>query len=570
MANMEGAPPAGPAGRSAALRLGARVACAVITGWAICLVIASYQLHVWQERLAHVLVQLQANALVRDKASVAGQGVHTEWYRHRALTLLQAVEQLHDDSLWTLVMPGSWPVFDDLGPRATQRIATAFGQIVIQTVRREIETRAARLSGAALDPYTDALDSGQRCRVSVTPIPHDQALSEFLDEAARMDQAVSALQILQHGGPHDMASDTRALRRVIRYSLGADLSQPALHSLSLFRGQPHAEDLTGQALVERLEQALRCAASAHMAQWLDHLTLHHEVLAAERAVRHAVRQDTLFSPDGGTGQAMSPFSPQARIRAAITLIEEQRDVLARNPHAWMHPRFQGLDAPYEGALARIASIPLLGPTLALDLTQRARRQQETLRAAVDDMTGGGEAGLKWDDHQEQLVPSDHRIALHAGLMALREIAFEDAGPTMRHTGHPLETLMTLPAQRARLLEVVATRLPSELQSPARRYVMRQYDEWALVLARRYISEPAGAADASDPLGRIFVLESALRESDARLLAVWVTERLLAERRLAEALKCARPLTACATPHPGVPRAPWDSTGESEAPASSAD
>ncbi len=111
----------------------------VLAAWAIGLVVGAVQLHAWQHEMARVLAQVQADALVRGGSRDAWPAVQPLWHRQRALDLMAAVERLHAVGTWRWVMPGSWPLFDDLEARAMKRLGRAFGDGVVQALRRELE-----------------------------------------------------------------------------------------------------------------------------------------------------------------------------------------------------------------------------------------------------------------------------------------------------------------------------------------------------------------------------------------------------------------------------------------------
>ena len=163
----------------------------------------------------HVLVQVQADALLRARSSRADDTVQPAWYRQRALSLMEAVERLHDDTAWSVVMPGSWLVFDDLEERVKNHVARAFSVTVVETIRSELETSGARLTGMAVEPRTVALDITGHCQAPQTaadamevPITLDvhqmreyASLLQFFEATAQLDRATSPLLALLAHSP---------------------------------------------------------------------------------------------------------------------------------------------------------------------------------------------------------------------------------------------------------------------------------------------------------------------------------------------------------------------------------
>ncbi len=399
------------------------IALAFASAWVISLIVAAGQLHTWQERVARVLVQLEANARVETQAAAARQGLQASWHRDRALALLEAVAPLHEPGSWwwAMAMPGSWRIFDDLETRANHRIGHALREMVVEAVRRAVERRVGRLTGTALDPDTEMLDTGSGCTAPASPTQPAQAIrtldmaqsaefesmAAFLMQAARIDEAVASLLALER----DPARHAQTLGWLVRDSFGAKWPEAASHSVSLLRPPPEAAGADLRALAHRVTTALRCTAAAGMQDLLDRLTRHNPLLENERALREALHASrTEDGPDSAAWQAWALES--------LSRLQAQQDLLASAPHAWMHPDAPAMGAAHETLLAQIARTPLLGSALADRLRRQARHQQAQLQEAIRGLTTGPQASLTWDAEQGQLMASPQRIALHAYLSAL--------------------------------------------------------------------------------------------------------------------------------------------------------
>jgi len=140
----------------------------LLAAWAVALVLATARLSAWQHDVTQVLLQMRADDLLRSSVRARDQ-VQPAWYRQRALDLLGTVERLRDNTGWMAVMPGSWRVFDDLEARTAERIDATFGEWVVETLRRDLEARAAAWAGAQLDAST-----GQ-----IVPAPATCSLTRF-------------------------------------------------------------------------------------------------------------------------------------------------------------------------------------------------------------------------------------------------------------------------------------------------------------------------------------------------------------------------------------------------------
>ena len=145
------------------LRIDARqVAIALLAVWFLGLVGAAVQLERWQEQLSRTLLQLAADKEFRARVSQRDE-MDPQWYRRKALVLLAALEKVRRDSWWTLSIPGSWNRFDDLEERLAARMEREFGDIVLETLRRELSARGSRLTGAPLAPGGADLRSPIEC-----------------------------------------------------------------------------------------------------------------------------------------------------------------------------------------------------------------------------------------------------------------------------------------------------------------------------------------------------------------------------------------------------------------------
>jgi type VI secretion system protein ImpL len=225
----------------------------LLGAWAAGIGIAAWRLHGWQREISQVLVQLRADDLLRASVAATHERIDPQWYRRRALALMNAVERMREDSAWTLVIPGSWRSVDDLEERAMARIADAFGLVVVETLDRELDRRASALTGLPLTP-AGHLATQSRCvppplhgpaqaatSTGAASTPEHAALRSFLEQVRDLDRAVTGLSALQRSG--QAAPDD--LRHLVRYALGEELSGPASRSLSLFHASAPAGDASG-------------------------------------------------------------------------------------------------------------------------------------------------------------------------------------------------------------------------------------------------------------------------------------------------------------------------------------
>lgn len=557
------------AARGAPGRRARRLVGAVLAAWALGLAVATAQLHVWQQALAPVLVQLHADALVRESAGREGETVQPEWYRRRALTLLGAVEHLHDDQWWTLVMPGSWAVFDDLEERATQRVGQAFGLVVVETIRHELEARSMRITGLPApqaECHAPWSSPQPPAGLDLADMPEYAAMQRLLDEAAGIDQAVQALLALRQ----DHQASAAQLRILVHHSLGATLSAPASRSLALFRVASDPQDPRFEALTLQLQWALRCSALKGMAALHERLVERNPVLALEdelAALTLAVRFDPA-SP-GEADDASAHARRVTQWQRVADLLADGQTQLAAGSTAWMAPDGQDFGPAHARLLERMAAIGLLGPPFAQRLRQQAHLEHTRLQQQVRRRLAGAQTAIAWQAPPGGFVASARSEAVRTAIAALLHEPFLAMDPVAATSPQGLAALVD---QRLHFTRAVLPLFEPSQRPAVTRYVDLRIGALAFAGAREFLTQPPEPIEFT--LQRLAQLEAALQEAGAPALATWLGQRLAVE-----VLSCTSlATTACAAQSPANlqqapapdPRAPWDSEGALSAPASGVD
>lgn len=541
----------------------------VLAAWALGLAIATAQLHAWQLALTPVLVQMRADALVRESAGRAGETVQPEWYRRRALALLAAVEHLHDDQWWTLVMPGSWEAFDDLEERATQRVGQAFGLVVVETIRHELEARSTRLTGLPApqnECHAPRPAPQPASGMDLADMPEYAAMQHLLDEATGLDQAVQALQALRQGSH---ASATQ-LRLLVHHSLGATLSAPASRSLALFRVASDPQDPRFEALTLRLQWAMRCSALKGTAALHERLVEHNPVLALEdewSALPQAVRFDA--PAPGEADEASAHAGRVAHWQRVVDLVADGQTQLAAGSTAWMAPDAQDFGPAHAQLLERMDGITLLGPPFAQRLRQQAALEHTRLQQLVRRRLASAQAAIAWQAQAGGFVASARTEAVTTAIAALLREPFMAMEPVAAISPQGLAALVD---QRLHFTRAVLPLFGPSQRPAVARYVDLRIGALAFAGAREFLTQPPEPIDVT--LRRLAQLEAVLQEAGAPALASWLGQRLAVE-----VLSCASlATTGCAAQSPANlqqapapdPRAPWDSEDALAAPAPGVD
>ena len=419
----------------------------VLGGWSVGLLVATVQLSKRNPELARALSQIEADANYRARASERGEPIASDWYRAKTLSLLAAIEKLGTDKAWTFFMPGSWEVFDNLDDRVAARIEREFGEIAINTLRRELYARAADMTGVSQDASTSELIIGGECAapagfaaISGTPhrfslavedLPEFSAMLQYLTAVERLDQAIVAMVRLQKPNQNE-AND---LRLLVKYTLGAELPGNMSQSIRFFRGSDIPGSLSPAAIsVMHIQQAVRCSLDRGMNALDRRLFVNNDLLVSERQL--AAQGARLFATDariGGYTQTVGGY------KEILRAIKEQEGLLATGKGGWMRLPDLNLGSAYDAALMRITqSRRLLGPEASDQVRQHAVTEFQKFRTEFEALLGAeGQAGVVWQE-------KDARFALSADRLALRDAL----------TGLLAQPFMTPPSDRE-IPEIVA-------------------------------------------------------------------------------------------------------------------
>jgi type VI secretion system protein ImpL len=408
-------------------------AIAVLGTWSIGLVVATVQLDTRHTELARALAQIQSDADYRARAAERGEAIPSDWYRRKALALLATIERLSTDTAWTFFMPGSWSAFDDLEERAAERIEREFGEIAINTLRRELYGRASELTGVAQDvstgeliiggectapPVGGALDTGRRLTLAVEDLPEFSAMLQYLNSVEQLDSAMQAMIRLQKPSQTEVAD----LRLLVKYTLGADLPGNISRSLRFFRGNPvpGGGAVSPAALsVGPVQQAARCTLARGMNVLGTRLFANNDLLATEQILTRQTAR--LFAPDAAT----LPYGPTVDgYREVLATIKEQENLFGPGKGAWMRQPTLVLGAAFDRVLARIAQARLLGPEAADAVRQHTYFAFQKFGTEYATRIGSdATAGVTWVEKDGRFALSPERIALRDAVSALLNQSF---------------------------------------------------------------------------------------------------------------------------------------------------
>jgi type VI secretion system protein ImpL len=531
------------------------------------LVVAAVQLDAWDDELVRTLLQIRADAVFRDRMADGREPVPREWYRSKTLALLAASEKLHDDTKWTLFVPGSWRPLDGLRQRVAARIELAFSDIVVETVRRELYFRASQLSGVAQDSHTaEPLATGDcapppvavglagwgKAASAPQELPEYAAVRKQLAAIEQLDRAAQALLALQSPG-----GDAENLRLLARYTLGVELPGQLSRSAAFFRTGLKPEDVTYTARgLPRMQRALRCSLAKAMFALDVRLFERNDLLATEAFL--AQRASRLFAPRARPG----PFSDMVQgYREVIAALNEQEALLARSEYAWLHHRGAGV-GPHDGLLARINRVSLLGPEAVEQIRRQSGAAAQRFRRQFGMVFGAdNDPALVWDETRGRLVLSPQRLALRDGLTALLQEPFmvapadrvfpEAAHGPLTWDSQRLEQALGLADAHRRFVDDNLPEFPPAVQQPIARFVeahLAQLVQDATIEAIRpgapgtTLSDFSSYREQREQLGKVqaLLVDMGARSKAYKLRSV-LSQDLLGRLALAEAAMWRSPI-----------------------------
>ncbi len=423
---------------SRTLRWGAMAVPAV---WALALVIAGVRLSSDAEDMVAALAQLDRET----RASLPGTAApDLERNRSRAVSTLALMERVDAGVMWSVAVPGSWSVFDDLHDRLRARLEKGFSENSLEPLRQGAYARVSKLTGVPTDPSTGHLIAGagcalpagwdeqvrsaQRTGIDVEDLPEFAAMLQYAGQLEELDRAVKAMTRLTTGAEAPAGDDLKLVARVF---LGAELPGNPHRAAALLRQQArNAAPLSLPAMQQAAGCSFELAAQALYAR----LFSRNELLLAERAVSERLQQVIASASATDWIQQLQGW------QGVQDALRQQELLLAPGKGSWMRRRNLQLGQAHDALLQRIQAVSLLGPApvelarkVAGDELARFLNDWDTALGGKADPLGG--AGLQWQEKESRWALSEDRAALQASLTALR------AQPFMRIAGNrPLPDL----------------------------------------------------------------------------------------------------------------------------------
>lgn len=509
--------------------------------WLGGLAIGSVALHHQVTKLDEVLAKLQRDAEIQNGAAQRGTALSSTWQRDRTLNLLQLMEELNDMRLWSVFMPGSWPMFDPLSQRLNGLLEQSFLDVAVGTLRQGLYDQTRNLTGASQDPSTGELIASLSCApaadstdaaaktastLGYEDLPEFTQLLSYLSAAEQLDQGSQALRrLLDPRQPYS----GRDLGLVVRVVLGVELPLTKNLDATLFR----AENTQKQGLnLLSLQSALRCSLQQKVRTLNAHAFDNNALLVAQRQLNELLRK--VDSQDGGN-------APGARLQAWQDLsaqLEAMDGLLKHGGGAWLRKSSFQPGQTWDRSLSRIANITALGSDSARALQDESEQAFRRFRTVLDETGDDLPPALRvsWNDKEGRWEMSKGLSDLHSALQALLGQPWMSRNST-RSLGTSSELLISWDLPRLDQALAVAdlrkrfqaeqlVRFPAELQGAVEKLVNQQLAQ-QVSEHLAYALTPGGKAIANDP-GR-------LEAERSRLARIQMLLTDLGDQKLSETL-----------------------------------
>jgi type VI secretion system protein ImpL len=396
----------------------------LIGGWSLGLVIGSVIVHKQSDALYRVLVKFKQDNERQALSQRNGETISADFQNSRALAVLGVMEQMDRTHLWSIFMPGSWPVIDQMPTQIRDYLEEAFSENAAATLQRALQFQVSQLTGVPQDESTGELIQEPTCAppdntlnanangntLGFEDLPEFASLLVYISAVEQTEKAYGAMQRLQ---TPNLPPDPRDLQLLVKLVTGQDLISVSQHSSELFRSKTAS---AYRVRPEPAQNALRCG--------LRKLTLRLQEKAFDNNVLLNSHRDLTASINSFTEAVESIDDGQTQLETLALLLDEIKahDTLlasGADGAAWMsRPLFQP-GATWNSLMARITASPMLGMSIA-------ERTQRTFEHAYrgfgielnEELTDNPISEVFWDAKLSRFTFGADLSSLRGGLKAL--------------------------------------------------------------------------------------------------------------------------------------------------------
>jgi type VI secretion system protein ImpL len=396
----------------------------LIGGWSLGLLIGSVILHKQSNALHEVLLKFKNDNEQHALALRNGETISAEAKNRRAVALLGVMEQMDGKRLWSIFMPGSWPMVDKLPGDLREYLERAFGDIAAATLHRALQAKVSQLTGVPQDDSTGELIQGASCtalsnavdenvrytQLGFQELPEFAALLSYVTSVEQTSMAFAAMQRLQAPG---IAPDPRDLQLLVKLVFGADLNFVSQRSSELFRSKAASAHKVNLAPAQ---EAMRCALRQRTLRLQDAAFNNNPLLNSQRELNASVNSLTETVEDNSDAklQLESLTALLAEIKAHEALL-----AAGASNAAWMRRPTFAPGAAWDSLLTRITATPLLGSELALQTREKFEGSYKGFVIELnEELSDYANTEVVWNDDEMRYTLGSALSGLRAGLSAL--------------------------------------------------------------------------------------------------------------------------------------------------------
>ncbi|MBJ7255278.1 MAG: hypothetical protein JHC69_00615 [Akkermansiaceae bacterium] len=396
----------------------------LIGGWSLGLFTGSLILHKQTDAIQSVLLRFKQDNEQRALALRNGETISIEAQNRRALALLGVMEQMDSKRLWSIFMPGSWPIIDSLPADLRGYLEQAFGDIAAATLQRALHTKVSQLTGVPIDNSSGELIQGASCtalnsgadeigrplQLGFQELPEFASLLTYVSQVEQTDLAFGALQRLQTPGA---PPNPRDLQLLVKLVFGTELTSVSQRSSELFRSKAASER---KVQIAPAQDALRCGLRQRSLRLQEAAFDNNPLLLSQLELNASVNSLTEAVNDSGIGKAQLDFLNQL-----LSDIKAHESLMAAGASsaAWMKRTNFAPGASWDNLLVRLNATQFLGPDLALVTKEKFEAAYKSFKIELgDQLSENLTTEVVWDEKEMRYKMGSDLTNLRLGLNAL--------------------------------------------------------------------------------------------------------------------------------------------------------
>jgi len=394
--------------------------------WVLGITFAAFRISFVNDDLLNVINQFNIESKEAMRAGLQ-ESHDPEKSKVRALKVLRTLDSLNAGALWSIAMPGSWPVIDSLNLRVQQRIEEGFAQTALDPVRIGLNSAVSGVTGVPLDAATGSLQASSVCSLpkslidsslnkNLKAVNYDEhsefdLMQKFVARSAELQEAVNAYTRLSD---QKLPPNGEDLRFLIQVLFGVELNGNTNQIAAIFK-RTHKD--TQAVDIAALQKNISCTYGLIFDAFTDSLLNNNNLLSAEIQYQNLLNDLNSESTSG--------FEGAQGIRAWENLaahMNEEALLLQPGKGAWIAGRAPQLGDNFDRFIKATKSIQLIG-TKSVDagLARFKTSFQEFLvnwDAQNTENAASAVSNLEWSTKEGRWAFSNDRKALKDALSNL--------------------------------------------------------------------------------------------------------------------------------------------------------